>query len=65
MEGNDYTAAQIVVKLQEGIADIVNGDNEAGYHEVKFGGSNLASSVYFYRLQAGSFVETKKLLLER
>ena len=65
MEGNDYTADQIVVKSREGIADIVNGDNETGDHEVKFDGSNLASGVYFYRLQAGSFVEMKKLLLVR
>jgi hypothetical protein len=41
------------------------GEEEAGYHEVKFDGSNLASGVYFYRLQAGTFVGTKKLLLIR
>jgi len=47
------------------IAELVNGDIEAGYHEVQFDGSRLASGVYFYRLQAGSFVETRKLLLLR
>jgi len=40
-----------------------NGEQEAGYHEVKFDGRNLSSGVYFYRIEAGSFVETRKLVL--
>jgi len=38
---------------------------DAGYHEVRFDTSNLPSGVYFYRLQAGSYVETRKLCLVR
>jgi IgGFc binding protein/Secretion system C-terminal sorting domain len=45
------------------VTTLVNGEQQAGYHEVRFDGSNLASGVYFYRLQAGNFVQTKKLLL--
>jgi hypothetical protein len=41
----------------------VNERSDAGVHEVKFDGSNLASGVYFYRLQAGDFTQTKRLLL--
>jgi YD repeat-containing protein len=44
---------------------LVNERREAGVHEVKFDGSNLASGVYFYRIEAGSFVQTSKLLLIR
>ena len=51
--------------LGQRVAELVNGDVEAGYHSVQFDARNLASGVYFYRLQAGSFVETKKLLLVR
>jgi Secretion system C-terminal sorting domain/PKD domain len=47
------------------VTTLVNGEMEADYHEVRFDGSKLASGVYFYRLQAGSFVETRKLLLLR
>jgi hypothetical protein len=51
--------------LGQQVAVLQNGDQEAGYHEVRFDGSKLSSGVYFYRIQAGSFVETKKLLLTR
>jgi hypothetical protein len=49
--------------LGQEVALLVQGEMEAGYHEVRFDGSKLASGVYFYRLQAGDFVQTKKLVL--
>jgi hypothetical protein len=47
------------------VATQVNGVEEPGYKPVKFDANGLASGVYFYRLQAGLFVETKKLVLLR
>jgi hypothetical protein len=44
-------------------AALANADIDAGYHEIQFNATNLASGVYFYRIQAGSCVETKKLML--
>lgn len=43
----------------------LNVEQDAGYHEVKFNGSGFASGMYFYRIQAGSFLQTKKLLMLR
>jgi Sulfatase-modifying factor enzyme 1/Secretion system C-terminal sorting domain len=51
--------------LGQQVALLQNGGQEAGYHEVKFDGNRLSSGVYFYRVQAGDFVQTKRLLLIR
>ena len=47
------------------VAMLVQGEQEAGFHEVQFDASGLASGVYLYRLTAGSYVETRKLILVR
>jgi hypothetical protein len=45
------------------VAELVNEEQDKGFHKVDFNASNLPSGVYFYRIQAGSFVETKKMIL--
>jgi len=45
------------------VATLVNENHEAGHFTVQFNAGTLASGIYFYRLQAGEFVSTKKLLL--
>jgi len=51
--------------LGEEVLSLVESLLPAGYHEVKVGASRLSSGIYFYRLQAGAFVTTKRLLLLR
>jgi hypothetical protein len=51
--------------LGQQVATVVEGEQEAGYHEVEFDASNLASGVYLYHLQAGEFVQVRKLTLLR
>ena len=49
--------------LGEEIATLVNEEKSAGRYEVEFDGSSLPSGVYIYRLTAGSYTASKKLVL--
>ncbi len=42
---------------------LVKGEQEAGWHEVRFEGSGLPSGVYFYRLEAGAFQTVRQMVL--
>ncbi len=47
------------------VVNLVDADISPGSHEVQFNASNVASGVYFCRIQAGSFTDVKKLVLVR
>ena len=47
------------------VATLITEYREAGRYEITFNASDLSSGIYFYRLQAGDFVETKKMILLR
>jgi len=49
--------------LGEEVATLVNEEKTAGKYSVQFNAASLTSGVYFYRLQAGNFFETKKMIL--
>ena len=45
------------------IAKLVNGEVDAGYHQILFDGSKLSSGIYFYKLTSGAFIKINKMLL--
>lgn len=49
----------------ESVSTVTEGVYEPGRHEVTFDAAGLPSGIYFYRLQAGEFVQTKKMVLMR
>jgi photosystem II stability/assembly factor-like uncharacterized protein len=65
LPGRSHVVLALFNSLGQRVATLVNGDVDAGNHSVKFDGSNLASGVYYYRIQAGNFVQSKKLILLR
>jgi hypothetical protein len=58
-----YIKLAVYDLLGREVAVLVNERKAPGKYEVNFDGSNLAGGVYFYRLQAGDFTQTKRLLL--
>jgi hypothetical protein len=61
--GNDRVVLKIYDILGKEITTLVNEQLNPGTYEVTFYGTNLPSGIYFYRLTAGDFVVTKKLIL--
>jgi hypothetical protein len=49
--------------LGQEIATLVNDEKPAGNYTLNFNATHLPSGVYFYRIQAGNFIETKKMIL--
>ncbi len=58
-----FVTLKVYNTLGQEVASLVNGMIKAGTHEVTFNGSNLTSGVYYYRIESGSKVSVKKMML--
>ena len=59
------TIVKVYDVLGRDVATLVNEVKEPGTYTVQFDGAGLSSGVYLYRLHAGDFIQTRKLLLMR
>ncbi len=60
-----WQTLKIYDMLGNEVATLVDEYREAGKYEVEFNAKNLANGMYLYRIQTGSFAETKKMILLR
>jgi hypothetical protein len=58
-----FVTLKVYDVLGNEVAALVNEEKPIGNYVVEFSANNLPTGIYFYRLQAGSFVETKKMVL--
>jgi hypothetical protein len=60
-----FVTIKIYDVLGSEVATLLNEEKPVGTYELSWSAANLSSGVYFYQLKAGSFVETKKMILLR
>ena len=60
---NGFVTLKVFDNSGREVKTLINEFKEAGYYTNEFNGSDLASGIYFYKLTAGDFVQTKKLSL--
>ena len=62
---SEFITIKVFDVLGKEVATLVNEEKSAGSYEVEFKASQLSSGIYLYKIRAGSFVETKKMILLR
>ncbi|MDD1444347.1 T9SS type A sorting domain-containing protein, partial [Dolichospermum sp. ST_sed3] len=67
ISSTQFVTLKVYDLLGREVATLVNEEKQAGSYEIDFqstvGSYQLANGVYFYQLQAGDFIETKKMIL--
>lgn len=60
---NEYVNLKVYDVLGNEVAQLVNEKKDAGRYRVNFDASSLSSGIYFYKIQAGSFNQVRKMML--
>ncbi|MBK7629441.1 MAG: T9SS type A sorting domain-containing protein [Ignavibacteriales bacterium] len=60
---DDFVSIKLYDVLGNEVTTLVNEQKQAGRYEMLFNASNIASGVYYYQINSGSFTQTRKLVL--
>jgi photosystem II stability/assembly factor-like uncharacterized protein len=60
---SSFVTLKVYDVLGKEVATLVNEEKSSGKYSVNFNANNLASGIYFYKLQAGNFTKTMKMIL--
>ena len=63
LPANSFVSLKVFDTLGREVATLVNEEKPAGTYTINFNAEGLSSGVYFYKMRAGRFVQTKKLVL--
>ena len=63
LANDEFVELKVCDILGSEVQTLVRENKKMGHYKYRFNASNLQSGVYFYRLQAGDFIQTKKMVL--
>jgi len=63
LAANSFVTVRVYDELGREVARLVNGEENAGSHSVRWNAGNLSSGVYIYEINAGNFRDVKKMVL--
>ncbi|RJP72250.1 MAG: T9SS C-terminal target domain-containing protein [Ignavibacteriales bacterium] len=63
LPANSYVTLKVFDLLGKEVTTLVNGNMDAGNHNVNFNASSLSAGTYFYKLKAGDYTSVKKLMV--
>jgi hypothetical protein len=63
VSSKQFVTIKVFDMLGREVAVLVNGEKEPGTYTAEFSSAGFASGTYIYRMQAGAFVQTKKMIL--
>ena len=63
IRGNDKVVLKVFDLTGREVATLVDEELQVGTYKVEWNGDKYASGIYFYRMEAGEYVETRKMIL--
>jgi predicted carbohydrate-binding protein with CBM5 and CBM33 domain len=65
LENDGFVTINVYDVFGKKVSTLVNRNQSSGEHEVTFNGENLSTGVYFYVFQIGSYIEARRMVLQR